>query len=154
MESPHAKRKVGKEVVKQRRRGEWFCGWNFLSWVVVGTHLKWMSELGHPEAKKPALTGEGLQILGDVRLGRDAVIRAKVKGNVRTSGKLILTAEASVSGFVEGQDVRLEGRVDGGLQGRGQVWLGPQAILRTRCRAKALRIEAGADFKGELSVGG
>ena len=112
-----------------------------------------MSELGQPETKKPALAGEGLQILGDVRLGRDGVIRAKVKGNVRASGKLILTAEASVSGFVEGQDVRLEGRVDGGLQGRGQVWLGPQAILRTRCKGKALRIEPGADFKGELWVG-
>ena len=151
--APTPKRKVGKEVVKQRRREEWFCGWNFLSRVVVGTHLKWMSELGHPEKKKPALMGEGLQILGDVRLGRDAVIRAKVKGNVRASGKLILAAEASVSGFVEGQDVRLEGRVDGGLLGRGQVWLGPKAVLRMRCKGKALRIEPGADFKGELWVG-
>lgn len=124
-----------------------------MSWVVVGIHLKWMNELGYSETKKPALTGEGLQILGDVKLGRDGVIRAKVKGNVRASGKLILTAEASVTGFVEGQDVRLEGKVDGGLQGRGQVWVGPEAILRTKCQAKALRIEAGADFKGELVVG-
>ena len=112
-----------------------------------------MSELGYPETKKPALTGEGLQIMGDVKLGRDGVIRAKVKGNVRASGKLVLTAEAVVSGFVEGQDVRLEGRVDGGINGRGQVWLGPKAVLRTKCRGKALRIEPGADFKGELSVG-
>ena len=124
-----------------------------MSWVVVGIHLKWMSELGYPETKKPALTGEGLQIMGDVKLGRDGVIRAKVKGNVRASGKLVLTAEAVVSGFVEGQDVRLEGRVDGGINGRGQVWLGPKAVLRTKCRGKALRIEPGADFKGELSVG-
>jgi cytoskeletal protein CcmA (bactofilin family) len=58
-----------------------------------------------------------------------------------------------VSGFVEGQDVRLEGRVDGGIDGRGQVWLGPNSVLRTRCKGKALRIELGADFKGELSVG-
>ena len=150
---PTPRRKVGKEVATQRRRGEWFCGWNFLSWVVVGIHLKWMSELGHPETKKPALAGEGLQIMGDVKLGRDGVIRAKVKGNVRASGKLVLAAEAVVSGFVEGQDVRLEGRVDGGIDGRGQVWLGPQAVLRTRCKGKALRIEPGADFKGELWVG-
>ena len=150
---PTPRCRVGKEVATQRRRGEWFCGWNFLSRVVVGTHLKWMSELGHPETKKPALTGEGLQIMGDVKLGRDGVIRAKVKGSVRASGKLVLAAEAVVSGFVEGQDVRLEGKVDGGIDGRGQVWLGPESVLRTKCKGKALRIEPGADFKGELWVG-
>ena len=112
-----------------------------------------MSDLESGATANPALPVEGLKIMGDVKLGRDGVIRAKVKGNVRASGKLVLTAEAEVSGFVEGQDVRLEGRVDGGIDGRGQVWLGPKAVLRTRCKAKALRIELGADFKGELRVG-
>ena len=112
-----------------------------------------MSDLGSGVTGKPTLAGEGLQIMGDVKLGRDGVIRAKVKGNVRASGKLVLAAEAVVSGFVEGQDVRLEGRVDGGIDGRGQVWLGPESVLRTRCKGKALRIELGADFKGELWVG-
>jgi cytoskeletal protein CcmA (bactofilin family) len=112
-----------------------------------------MSDLGSGVTGKPALAVDGLKIIGDVKLGRDGVIRAKVKGNVRASGKLVLAAEAVVSGFVEGQDVRLEGRVDGGIDGRGQVWLGPKAVLRTRCKAKALRIELGADFKGELRVG-
>ena len=112
-----------------------------------------MSDLGSGVAGKPGLAGEGLQIMGDVKLGRDGVIRAKVKGNVRASGKLVLTAEAVVSGFVEAQDVRLEGRVGGGMGGRGQGWRGPKSVWRTRCKGKALRSEPGADFKGELSVG-
>ena len=112
-----------------------------------------MSDLGIGGTGKPSLALDGLKIIGDVKMGRDGVIRAKVKGNVRTSAKLVLTAEAEVSGFVEGQDVRLEGKVDGGIEGRGQVWLGPKAVLRTRCKGKALRIEPGADFKGELWVG-
>ena len=112
-----------------------------------------MSDLETGASANPALAGEGLKIMGDVKMGRDGVIRAKLKGNVRASGKLVLTAEAVVSGFVEGQDVRLEGKVDGGIDGRGQVWLGPESVLRTKCKGKALRIEPGADFKGELSVG-
>ena len=64
-----------------------------------------------------------------------------------------LFAISKMVGLLEGQDVRLDGRVDGGIDGRGQVWLGPEAVLRTRCKGKALRIEPGADFKGELSVG-
>ena len=112
-----------------------------------------MSDLESGATANPALPVEGLKIMGDVKMGRDGVIRAKVKGNVRASAKLVLTAEAVVSGFVEGQDVRLEGKVDGGIDGRGQVWLGPKAVLRTKCKGKALRIEPGADFKGELSVG-
>jgi hypothetical protein len=47
----------------------------------------------------------------------------------------------------------LEGRVDGGIEGSGQVWLVSGSVLRTRCAAKALRIDPGSDFNGELRVG-
>ncbi len=111
-----------------------------------------MSDRGSYSSEESTLTGGGLQVWGDVRLGRDGVIGAKVKGNVRAFGKLVISAVAEVSGLIEGQDIRLEGKGTGGLEGRGKVWLGPQSVLRTRCVAKELRIEPGADFRGELRV--
>jgi len=57
-----------------------------------------------------------------------------------------------VSGLVQAKDIRLEGRVEGGIEGAGKVWLTRGSILRTRCVAKELRIEPGATVAGELKV--
>jgi len=54
---------------------------------------------------------------------------------------------------VQAKDIRLEGRVEGGIEGAGRVWLTRGSILRTRCVAKELRIDQGAAFAGELKVG-
>lgn len=95
----------------------------------------------------------GLQISGNIGLDQDGVIRATVKGDIRSANKLVIAMESVVSGVVSARDVRLEGRVDGGIEGTGQVWLVSGSVLRTRCAAKALRIEPGSDFNGELRVG-
>jgi len=95
----------------------------------------------------------GLQISGNIGLDQDGVIRATVKGDIRSANKLVIAKESIVSGVVSARDVRLEGRVDGGIEGSGQVWLVSGSVLRTRCAAKALRIEPGSDFNGELRVG-
>ena len=95
----------------------------------------------------------GLQISGNIGLDQDGVIRATVKGDIRSVSKLVIAKESVVSGVVRARDVRLEGRVDGGIEGSGQVWLVSGSVLRTRCAAKALRIDPGTDFNGELHVG-
>ena len=95
----------------------------------------------------------GLQISGNIGLDQDGVIRATVKGDIRSANKLVIAKESVVSGVVSARDVRLEGRVDGGIEGSGQVWLVSGSVLRTRCVAKALRIDPGSDFNGELRVG-
>jgi len=95
----------------------------------------------------------GLQISGSVGLDQDGVIRALVKGDVRSSNKLVVARDSVVSGWVQARDIRLEGRVDGGIEGTGRVWLTRGSILRTRCVAKELRIDPGAIFAGELRVG-
>ena len=95
----------------------------------------------------------GLQISGNIGLDQDGVIRASVKGDIRSVSKLVIAKESVVSGVVRARDVRLEGRVDSGIEGTGQVWLVSGSVLRTRCAAKALRIDPGSDFNGELRVG-
>jgi cytoskeletal protein CcmA (bactofilin family) len=97
--------------------------------------------------------GLGLQISGSVGLDQDGVIRATVKGDIRSTSKLVIAQESVVSGLVQAKDIRLEGRVEGGIEGAGKVWLTRGSILRTRCVAKELRIDQGATFVGELKVG-
>ena len=51
------------------------------------------------------------------------MIRATIRGDVRSASKLVIAKESVVSGVVRASDVRLEGRVEGGIEGSGQVWL-------------------------------
>ena len=100
------------------------------------------------------MSGMGLQIAGSVGLDQDGVIRAVVKGDIRSTSKLVIARESVVSGVVQARDIRLEGRVEGGVEATGQLWLVAGSVLRTRCVAKALQIDAGASFSGEFKVGG
>lgn len=102
---------------------------------------------------KGGISGNGLQIWGDVKFKADAVIQADVKGSVLGVEKIIVTEGTVVTGAVEGSDVRIEGEARGGVRARGQVWLGPKAKVRFQCQARSLRIESGAEFRGELHVG-
>jgi cytoskeletal protein CcmA (bactofilin family) len=114
--------------------------------VETKSELKTQDEVTAP-------VGLGLQISGSVGLDQDGVIRAMVKGDIRSTSKLVIARESVVSGLVQAKDIRLEGRVEGGIEGAGKVWLSRGSILRTRCAAKELRIDPGAIFAGELKVG-
>jgi cytoskeletal protein CcmA (bactofilin family) len=111
----------------------------------------------HPEVKtvnpNDRMEGKGIQIGGSVGLAQDGVLRAEVKGDVRSSCKLVISKGSVVSGVVQARDIRLEGEVEGGVEGSGQVWLVAGSRLRSRCVAASLRIEPGADFSGEIRVG-
>lgn len=105
---------------------------------------------GIPEA---AIHEGGLQIWGDVKFRVDAVLHGKIRGNVESTEKIIISNDAAVSGAVRGSDVRVDGEVQGGVMASGRVWIGPRGKVRTRCSGKAVRIEPGAEFRGELEVG-
>jgi len=104
-------------------------------------------------AENRSLEAKGLQIWGDVRFRADALIGVGVKGGVQGAEKIIVTQDAVIEGAVEGSDVKIEGQVQGGVSGRGQVWIGAKAKVKVGCCARSLRIEPGAEFRGELQVG-
>ena len=105
------------------------------------------------EKKFPEVSSGAFSIWGDIRLKGDAVLQVKVRGNIHAEQKLILTPAAEVSGWVKGGDICVEGKVEGGVEAQGQVWVKKGSFLRKQCVAQSLRIEAGSDFRGEIRVG-
>ena len=106
-----------------------------------------------PENLEAALHEGGLQIWGDVRFRADAVLHGNIHGGVESTGKIIISKDATVSGGVRGSDVRVEGDVQGGVSASDRVWLLSKSKVRVRCSGKSIRIEPGAEFRGELEVG-
>lgn len=96
---------------------------------------------------------EAFSVWGDIRFANDAFLLAKVQGNVQAAKKLVVAPGTEVSGRVEGGDVCVRGKIEGGVEATGQVWIQTGAKLRKQCVAHALRIEPGADFRAELRVG-
>ena len=105
------------------------------------------------ESHSPKHSSGVFSVWGDIRLRGDALVQALVKGNVRAEQKLVLTSAASVSGWVQGGDVCVEGKIEGGLEAQGRVWLKKGAIVWKQCVARSLRVEPGAHLRGELRVG-
>ena len=111
------------------------------------------AEANTGEAGNSGLGPEAFSIWGDIRFANDAFLQAKVQGNVRAAKKIVVGHGAEVSGRVQGGDVCVQGKIEGGLEALGQAWIKAGALLRKQCVAHALRIEPGSDFKGELRVG-
>jgi len=105
------------------------------------------------DAGNPGFGPEPFSIWGDIRFANDAFLQAKVQGNVQAEKKIVVASGAEVSGRVRGGGVCVLGKIEGGLEAMGQVWIKAGARLRKQCVAPALRIEPGADFRGELRVG-
>jgi len=107
---------------------------------------------GNPGNLETALHEGGLQIWGDVKFRADAVLHGKIRGSVDGTEKIIVSKDAAVTGSVQGSDVRVEGEVQGGVTASGRVWIGTQGKVRIRCKGKTIRIEPGAEFRGELEI--
>ncbi|NCW27417.1 MAG: polymer-forming cytoskeletal protein [Verrucomicrobia bacterium] len=112
------------------------------------------AEASSANSEIPGFSPGTFSVWGDIRFSADAFLRAKVQGNVQAARKLVLDPLAEVSGRVQGGDVCVQGKIEGGLEAIGQVWIKAGARLRKQCVAHSLRIEPGADFCGELKVGG
>ncbi len=107
----------------------------------------------NPNDAEAILEEGGLQIWGDVKFQADAVLHGAIRGNVDGTEKIIVAGTTKISGAVRGSDVRVEGEVGGGVTASGQVWIAAKGKVRGRCQARAVRIEPGAEFRGELQVG-
>lgn len=101
----------------------------------------------------PEMVSGTPNLWGDVRFLKDASLQANVHGNVEATHRLVLAAGAEVAGGVKAKELCVEGKIKGGLEAVGRVWLKSGAVVRLRCFAGSLRIEPGADFQGELRVG-
>lgn len=111
------------------------------------------AEVNSGDVEIAGLGPETFSIWGDIRFAKDAFLQAKVQGNVQSAKKLVVAPEAEVSGRVQAGEICVQGKIEGGLEAAGQAWIKAGALVHKLCVAHALRIEPGADFRGELRVG-
>lgn len=79
-------------------------------------------------------------------------INGKFDGNLDTRGNLTISAAATVSGDILGDNIIIGGRVRGKLTARERLTLLPTAVIEGDIYPAKLNIAEGAIFEGECSM--
>lgn len=95
---------------------------------------------------------EGTVIAGDIRTGGDIRIDGSVRGNVLTSGRLVVGSTADVEGDIGCRDVDVLGTVRGNIAASGTVVLKSSAHVKGDVSAAVLSVEAGSVLEGNVRM--
>lgn len=90
--------------------------------------------------------GPDTHLIGDINLAGDAIITAKIEGNIKmlNSSKLILERGSQVKGCIESFDLEVFGEVTGDIISEGSVAIRSSAQVTGSIKAKKLIIYPGA----------
>jgi cytoskeletal protein CcmA (bactofilin family) len=98
------------------------------------------------------MLSEGTQIVGDILATNDIRIDGSIKGNIKTSGRVVIGPTAKVEGNIESPGVDLIGLMQGNVVSSGLVSLREKSMFLGNITTTQIAIEAGAIFNGECHI--
>lgn len=100
------------------------------------------------------IIGHGTTIEGGISASTDVRIAGTVIGNVRVSGKTVVTPEGEVNGEIRSTSGDIAGRVKGEVIMEERLLLKDSARIEGNLYTKKLVIEEGAVFTGSCDMSG
>ncbi|AEJ61566.1 protein of unknown function DUF583 [Spirochaeta thermophila DSM 6578] len=98
--------------------------------------------------------GEDAEFEGKIEVPEALWIRGRVKGEVASSGEVVISEEGALEGEVEARAVQVRGTVQGKVSCGGLVELFPSGKVGGEIDTKELVIQRGARFSGECRMEG
>lgn len=100
-----------------------------------------------------AVIGSTITIKGDITGDENLVIEGKVDGTVNLNGKDVTVGEAGkVSANVSASVVRIDGEVEGDIEGLQKVVISRTGRVKGNIVAPRVTLEEGAKFKGSIDM--
>lgn len=99
------------------------------------------------------IIGSGTKITGDIVSNGDVRIDGQLKGNINTSGRLVLGSGALIEGDVQAANAELMGEVKGNINLTETLTLKATAKIIGNIVTTKLAIEPGALFTGSCNMG-
>jgi cytoskeletal protein CcmA (bactofilin family) len=97
--------------------------------------------------------GPGLRIRGDISGSCHLVIEGEASGKIHLAdGHVSVGANGRVNADIEAPEISVEGNVQGNLQARDNVRLGPASHVQGSVLTPRIRIEDGARFRGKVEM--
>lgn len=112
----------------------------------------------HPVVEESELNwiSESTEVEGTLRIERTARIRGKIRGRIegKPGSVIIIMAQAVVEGEIFGDQVIIDGFVQGDVQVQTQLKLTAHSKLIGSIQAPSLIIESGAHVEGRTRMDG
>ncbi len=83
---------------------------------------------------------------------RDLRIEGEVRGSINCAGTLFIAQGATVNAEVEAENITVAGDISGEIVCRGRLQVMPSGRLRGKVATKALIINEGAFYEGEMEM--
>jgi cytoskeletal protein CcmA (bactofilin family) len=97
--------------------------------------------------------GPGLKIRGDISGACHLIIEGEASGKIHlANGRVTVGASGRVNADIEAPEISVEGNVQGNLQARDNVRLGPASHVQGGVLTPRIRIEDGARFRGKVEM--
>lgn len=102
---------------------------------------------------EPATIGPSISIRGDLAGDEDLIIQGRVEGTVSLQqNNLTIGKEGRVKANVFGRIIKVEGQVEGDLNGAEQVIVRASGNVRGNIIAPRVALEDGSRFKGSIDM--
>lgn len=107
-----------------------------------------------PQVSERNIIGKNTSIEGDVISEGDFRIDGKVKGTIKTAGRLVIGKSGNVSGKVECNNADVEGKFSGELIVHSLLTLKATATISGDVIISKLSVEPGAEFNATCAMKG
>ena len=99
------------------------------------------------------IIGSGVQVKGEISGKEDLTVHGQVEGIIDfKKGQVIVSKTGSVNADVYGKIITIEGAVKGSLFGEEMIVLQPSGVVRGNMTAPRVKVEDGAQFKGNVDT--
>ena len=107
------------------------------------------------QLNKRAFIGKSIVIKGDVSGDQDLVVHGRIEGTVSLPGYSITVGrDGLVKGDMIAKVIRIEGTVEGELQGEDKILLDRSAKVRGKITSPRVALEDGCRFSGGIHMTG
>ncbi|MDR2413747.1 MAG: polymer-forming cytoskeletal protein [Odoribacteraceae bacterium] len=98
------------------------------------------------------LLSEGTRIEGEISATNDIRVDGIIKGNIKTSGRVVIGPTAKIEGNIESPGVDLLGLMQGNIISSGLVSLRGNSTFTGNITTAQVSVEVGAIFNGECRI--
>ena len=93
-----------------------------------------------------------MSITGDLTGSSDLRIAGKIKGNIATTGDVVIEESGYVEGTIKTKNATIAGKVSGDIECSEKVVLEAKSLTIGNLKAKLLVIQCGAKLKGNCDI--
>lgn len=93
-----------------------------------------------------------MNITGDLSGSSDLRVAGKIKGNISTTGDIVIENSGFVEGTIKTKNATIAGKVNGDIECSEKLVLEGKSLTIGNIKTKLLVIECGAKLKGNCDV--